>query len=296
MAMESQDLELQNYSIISQFNDFKNNLIKFCESEEPYSSYLLESNLNEAFHGLLYIQKYIQNKKLKILDVGAGSCFLALFLSSQGHNVSAVEPVSDGFPHFLNLINLSKKFASSNSLRFTHVNTIIENINENENYELIYSINAFEHIENWRKALLKCVNLIKLKGCFVLVCPNYSFIYEGHFEVPILFNKKITYISFRKRIEQAPFPDSIGLWKSLNWIKTKELITFSKSQKLIFTLKPSLTIVLERLIGDPIFRNRRGLYLGRLLSIIASFINKFYFINKLPIRYQPLIICIYTKL
>jgi len=293
--MENQDLELQNYLNISQFNDFKKNITLFFELEKFNSTNLIESNLNEAFYGLLHIQDYLNDKKLKILDVGAGSCFLALFLSSQGHNVSAVEPISNGFPHFINLLNLSKKFAILNNFNFRHINTPIENINNNEEFQLIYSINAFEHIENWRNALLKCINSINKDGFFILVCPNYGFIYEGHFEIPILLNKKITYAIFRKKIKNAPFPDSVGLWNSLNWIKTKELITFSNSKALIFKLKPSFPIVLERLIGDPIFRNRRGQYFGKLYSKFAGLINNIYLIKKFPIKYQPLIICIFTK-
>ena len=295
MAMENQDLESQNYLIISQFNNFKNELIKFCEFEKFESNNLLESNLNEAFYGLLYIKEYINNKKLKILDVGAGSCFLALFLSSQGHNVSAIEPINKGFPHFANLVNLSNKFAIFKNLTFTHINKPIENINSNEEFELIYTINTFEHIENWRYSMLKCVNSLKNNGFFVLVCPNYSFIYEGHFEIPILINKKITYKTFRKKIENSPFPDSNGLWKSLNWITTKELITFTRSKSFNITLKPSFNIVFERLIQDPLFKNRRGQYLGGFLSMIAGFINNFHLINKFPIKYHPLIICIYHK-
>ena len=67
-------------------------------------------------------------------------------------------------------------------------------------YDLIYCVNVFEHLNDWRKFLLVATEWLSKDGKIVILCPNYGFPYESHFRIPIFMNKAFTYKIFNSFI------------------------------------------------------------------------------------------------
>ena len=68
-------------------------------------------------------------------------------------------------------------------------------------YDVIYSVNVFEHLLNWKLYLDKTKEWLKPNGINIILCPNYSFP-RSHFKIPIILNKKITHI-FKNKIDSS---------------------------------------------------------------------------------------------
>ena len=68
-------------------------------------------------------------------------------------------------------------------------------------YDIIYSVNVFEHLSNWKLYLKKTNEWLNPEGLNIILCPNYSFPYESHFKIPIIINKKLTYSIFKKKLK-----------------------------------------------------------------------------------------------
>ena len=85
------------------------------------------------------INKYASNKK--IMELGAGTCVLALYISSLSNNkVDALDKDCD-------MISLSKKYFQS-KFENSNINYLcddIRNINVKEKYDVCYSIGILEH-------------------------------------------------------------------------------------------------------------------------------------------------------
>ena len=66
---------------------------------------------------------------------------------------------------------------------------------------------------------------LKENGKCVILCPNYSFPYESHFGVPVIFSKSLTFNIFQRYIKKFEQDNSSnGLWSSLNFVKLKQVI------------------------------------------------------------------------
>ena len=67
---------------------------------------------------------------------------------------------------------------------------------------------------------MKAEKLLTPSGKLIILCPNYGFPFESHFSIPIIFNKKLTALIFKKRIEIFEKINACeGLWDSLNFVK-----------------------------------------------------------------------------
>ena len=82
--------------------------------------------------------------------------------------------------------NLIPKSIGIRNLRF-------EDFKPRKKYDIIYSVNVFEHLLDWKLYIDKTKEWLKPQGVNIILCPNYSFPYESHFKIPILLNKEITY-------------------------------------------------------------------------------------------------------
>ena len=141
-------------------------------------------------------------------------------------------------------------------------------------YDLIYCVNTFEHVEDWRVFLDWVSKRLTDGGFFFVLCPNYSFPYESHFRVPILVNKKFTYWLFKKYIDK--FEESnecAGLWASLNFVKKRDIKKYIYNNKnLSLNFCDEIEIIddmVSRITKDTEFRKRQY-FIGR----IAFFMKK----------------------
>ena len=243
--------------------------------------------VNEALFGFFHIKEFC--KKLKkndnVLEIGCGSGILLNLLleNFKDINFEGIEPFGDGFSSLTILNSLSKK----NGVSIKNIG--YEELSYSRKYDLIFCVNVFEHLYDWRNFLDKMSVLLTQNGKIIVLCPNNGFPYESHFRVPILFNKKITYFIFQKYIRSYEKKNKcIGLWKSLNFVKKREVINHIKDSFHIKNLKiydnlSILDYLIERIMNDREFRKRqkipgaiaiflRGLGIFNIFKLFPNFI------------------------
>lgn len=217
--------------------------------------------LAEANFGLLNLRDYIKTLEVNsnILEVGCGSGILLSMLSEEfsQHKFIGIEPFGDGF---------SKLKSFKSRIRNNGINVKAkpyEKYNPKTKFNLIYSINVFEHLDDWRHFLYWAEKNLKKRGRCIILCPNYNFPYESHFGIPIIFNKQITYKIFKKYINKHEQKnDCHGLWKSLNFIKKTEIKNFFNQNRSnmkinLFDDLSIFDVMVERIFNDPEFKRRQ---------------------------------------
>ena len=224
--------------------------------------------VNEALFGFFHIKEFC--KKLKkndnVLEIGCGSGILLNLLleNFKDINFEGIEPFGDGFSSLTILNSLSKK----NGVSIKNIG--YEELSYSRKYDLIFCVNVFEHLYDWRNFLEKISFLLNENGKLIVLCPNYGFPYESHFRIPVIFNKKITYYIFKKLIRIFEKKnDCVGLWNSLNFVKKREIMNHLKDSKYSKNLQIIdhlliLDFMVNRIINDKEFRKRQ-----RLIGIIA---------------------------
>jgi SAM-dependent methyltransferase len=229
---------------------------------------------------------------MRCLEIGAGTGFFTHLLASAGAHVDALEPIGSGFSQFrgpLSLVALKHK----NSVRV--INSRIEDFVCNRCFDVAVSINAFEHVDDWRAAIRNTVAALRPSGRAIILCPNYDVPYEPHFKLPIIGTKNRTFRLFRSRISaQETRRGGEGLWNSLNFISGSELRTFCHREGIACSFdKNIIPRMFKRVSDDPIFRDRRGA-LAPILSI-ANRAGLPYLIERLPLRMQPYLRIVLTR-
>lgn len=230
------------------------------------------------------------NTNHRILEIGSGIGLLAIHLNSCGfQDITCIEPDSIGFGTMLEISNIIKKHPRYENNNIKWLNMGIEDYVSESNFDFVFSFNVMEHIADLVNVFDKLDGLLSSNGCYHFVCPNYAFPYEGHFNIPIILNKKITYFLFKKRIESYKTNDALGLWKSLNWISTNRIRKLNRNiYQLTFSGQAS-NLYFDRFNQDTKFKERKGL----IVKTLAVFSKPF--ISKLPFSLKPVIECTVTR-
>ena len=221
----------------------------------------------EAKFGFMHVSPYCSRlpADANILEVGSGSGILLAKLQKNFPDkfFQGLEPFADGFS---SLHELENNYNNSGSK--VH-QTSYENFKTTEKFDLIFCINVFEHLSDWRDFLSWSSRRLKKNGILLVLCPNYDFPYESHFHLPVVFNKFITGFLFKVKIEKFEKLHNVaGLWFSLNFVRKSEVKKFLSLNRLElkFKLNDKTEIfrqMIERLFDDEEFRNRHKI-MGKL--------------------------------
>ena len=144
-------------------------------------------------------------KDKKLLEIGAGvGTFLITARTKYGINAYGVEPSKDEFSPFN---QISKTLLEEYDLpKDIVVCGIAEDLPfENESFDLVYSTNVLEHVQDPIKVLSESLRVLKKDGYLQFVIPNYFSFWEGHYGVfwPCVTNKLLAKI-YAKLINQNP--------------------------------------------------------------------------------------------
>ena len=215
--------------------------------------------INEARFGYALIADRLTRADLKILEVGAGICALSLFLATLRHQVHAVEPTECGFAKMRPILDAVRRRAAAMP-GFVFHDTKIQDLEIDEKFDLIFSVNVFEHLDDVDSALAVLARVLAPAGSAMLALPNYHVPYEPHYALPVVINKAITYRLFHKRIERFDAANGThGLWDSLNLMTITGLRRKARSQNLRVDCRPDVTtFMFDRLRTDPEFRARHS--------------------------------------
>ena len=248
----------------------KNTIISQIRSYNILNSELWINEAEFGFSCLIEDCKKIR-KNGKVLEVGCGSGILLAMLSQKfdGLIFDGIEPFGSGFNSLQELKELNT-IVKDNNISIKNVS--YEKFNTRIKYDLIYCVNVFEHINDWRKFILLATEWLSKDGKVVILCPNYGFPYESHFHIPIIINKTLTFSIFKKSIIKQEKDMRIeGTWKSLNMVKKKEVLHFIKSNPSLELVDDIsiIDIIVKRFTKDKEFRKRQ-----MLMGIIALFIQR----------------------
>lgn len=232
----------------------------------------------------------------RVLEIGAGSFLLSCQLRREGFNVTALEPLGQGFSHFARLQQIVLEVAASELCCPTLLFCSAENFSVSQRFDYSFSINVMEHVMNVGDVLHCVMDSLYPNAKYHFTCPNYLFPYEPHFNIPTIFSKRLTEILFNSRIRSSSgFHDPLALWRSLNWINVLQLITIVKRMPgaSISFNRRFLVSTLARAVNDSRFSSRRSAWLRACLRAIVG-LRGHYLAGFIPAVMQPVIDCTVT--
>jgi len=218
------------------------------------------------------------------LEVGAGPGMLAAAMAGECASVTALEPVADGFSTTTRLLAFFEEQGPDN---LTILRERLEDHTERGGYDFIWSVNVFEHLEDWRTGLTAVSNLLSPGSEALILCPNYAVPYESHFNLPILINKQMTQRIFAKTIARFEREgDCAGLWESLNMITSGKVRKYARQSGIKMTFDRDMTTrILDRFATDPSLRDRHRWADGLIGFVHALGIHRLW--RHLPMMFHP---------
>ena len=225
-----------------------------------------------------------------VIEVGSGIGLLSLHLASLGFEVTAFEPQSSGF----NQMNAMRSLISENwKPSAPQVEFREASLNQTTQLEkladYIFAINVIEHVHNFEELITHAVKAKTPEATMRIVCPNYSIPYEPHFNIPIIFTKRITKFIFGHKIHNSKIPNSDEFWGDLSWPTQKKLkkILKSKGWNVEFS-RDATHEYLNRAFSDSDFIVRKGRIIGSLFKLISVLVK---IVRFVPLAYLPVIDC-----
>jgi hypothetical protein len=222
---------------------------------------------------------------------------LSCQLCREGYEVTAIEPIGEGFSGFRSLQDVVLNYAGLHGFapHIRHMN--VEAFHEPDCYMLAYSINVMEHVSSVEVALENVMAAMQLHGRYRFTCPNYLFPYEPHFNIPTLFSKQLTARIFgRSILNNVRMDDPAGVWHSLNWITVPQIRNVCHKRtdiKLVFRRR-LLADSLARIERDTEFARRRSPWLRKLAGgLVRTGLHRVFAL--IPAAMQPIIDCELTR-
>ena len=164
--------------------DFKSIASEFLAEDRAIEQIELFKSEVKKFSGIDFKDK-------KLLEIGAGvGTFVVTARKKYNINAYGIEPSKDEFSPFFEISTLLLK--EHNLPGDIVIQGNAENLPfENDSFDLIYSTNVLEHVQNPKKVLEESVRVLKKGGFLQFVIPNYFSFWEGHYGIlwPCLTNK-----------------------------------------------------------------------------------------------------------
>jgi 2-polyprenyl-6-hydroxyphenyl methylase/3-demethylubiquinone-9 3-methyltransferase len=101
--------------------------------------------------------KNLPLKNLKILDIGCGGGLISEPMYRLGANVTGIDASDKN-------IQVAKMHAKKNELKIKYLNSVPENLDEQNKFDIILNLEVIEHVENLDLYLSSCFKLLKKNG------------------------------------------------------------------------------------------------------------------------------------
>ncbi|MGN6087557.1 class I SAM-dependent methyltransferase [Trinickia sp.] len=228
-----------------------------------------------------------------ILEIGAGALMLSCMLAREGYDVTAVEPVGDGFSHLSKLQRVVLEYANEHGAQPKLIRAPGEDLSVKNQFDYAFSVNVMEHVGDVARVLENVYASLKPGGTYRFICPNYAFPYEPHFNLPTLFSRKLTErVMSRHIMASKKVVDPAGTWASLNWITVGKVrrVCRTRLQTAPQFDRRIVDIYLTRMLSGGRFSERRGPLFARMLSIL-TWLRVTALAGLIPVRWLPLMDC-----
>jgi SAM-dependent methyltransferase len=211
----------------------------------------------EAAFGFSEVSRLLTGRHgLACLEVGSGPALLLAKLKDafRDSTFEGIEPVGSGFAKTEAPLAKVRERA-----RLTIHRCGYEAFKTDRRFDLIFSINVFEHVSDWRHYLRWSYDLLAPGGVSLILCPNYAFPWEPHFRIPTVINKAITARLFAQTIAAHERDhDYAGLWSSLNYVTKRQVLAYARANGLtIDSDEKIMRRMFQRLFTDSEFATRQ---------------------------------------
>ena len=112
--------------------------------------------------------KELPLKNLKILDIGCGGGLISEPMSRLGAEVTGIDASDKN-------IQVAKLHAKKNNLKIEYLNTVPENLDHQNQFDIILNLEVVEHVENLDLYLSSCFKLLKKNGIMFTATINRTF-------------------------------------------------------------------------------------------------------------------------
>lgn len=235
----------------------------------------------------------IDLKGKKLLEIGAGvGTFLIAARTKYGIDAYGVEPSKDEFSPFN---QISKALLEEYNLQSNIITpSMAEELPfKNDTYDLIYSTNVLEHVQDPKKVLSESIRVLKPGGYLQFVVPNYFSFWEGHYGIfwPCITNKYLAKVYAKLTGQNPEYIDTLQLispWylgRVISGLKNIEILGWGKDifKKRLTTGNYSDWASLEKI--RPLVKFVQDM---KLSSIAADILNLFG-------MYTPIVLTIRKK-
>ncbi|MEO3416239.1 class I SAM-dependent methyltransferase [Roseovarius sp. CAU 1744] len=203
----------------------------------------------------------------RVLEIGCGAGLLLTMLRQTNPKIfmEGIEPLAGGFE------------ATADMLRyFQSLGTLIghqpyESFEPSERYDLVYLVNVMEHLPDWRHFLNTVPRFLKPDGRCLVLCPNYDFPFEPHFNRPVIGSKSTMARLFRRRIAWVEDTYGVhGLWDSLNFVRLSEIKRQLADTPLSLKVRHDVSDrMIARFDTDDVYRNHLA-FIGAFGKILKG--------------------------
>ena len=112
--------------------------------------------------------KKLPLKSLKILDIGCGGGLISEPMSRLGADVTGIDASHKN-------IQVATLHAKKNNLKIKYLNSLPENLNQKNEFDIILNLEVVEHVENLNLYLSSCLKLLKKDGIMLTATINRTF-------------------------------------------------------------------------------------------------------------------------
>jgi hypothetical protein len=231
-------------------------------------------------------------KGATVVEIGSGTGLLSMYIASLGFKVYSFEPQSSGFTDMLKMKEILNHCWESDFPVANFINDYYSDsyFKENEVIDYFLAVNVIEHIPNYGELIQDVKIKMNMNSVFRIICPNYLIPYEPHFDIPIIFNKKLTLILLRKKILSSDLSNSLAFWDDLSWptpSKVKRAVMDSRMS--IDFSRQTTKSYLERPVMDDSFKQRKNKLTFQVIKLISKVLIPV--LSFVPLTLMPLIDC-----
>jgi SAM-dependent methyltransferase len=206
--------------------------------------------LGEAEFTLRMLSPHL-DRRLRLLEVGAGLGITSAFLASRGFDITSIEPGGSGFE---DNERINPALRASLGIDHPHRHVAVETVTVSDlggRFDLIFSNNVLEHVDDVGAALDALDALLSRDGMMIHHCPNYTVPFEPHFGVPL--------VPGAPERTAALLPDRIsstGLWASLNFVTASDIRRIGRRHGATVVLQDGLLADSVQRLTEPEFGQR----------------------------------------
>jgi 2-polyprenyl-3-methyl-5-hydroxy-6-metoxy-1,4-benzoquinol methylase len=226
----------------------------------------IRTYLGEARAGLALVGDRIRTG-VRVLEVGAGLCFLSHFLRSQGADIVAIEPGLGGFGKFTQILETVRQWVPDSELDIWNIGADRLDPEQHGRFDLIFSSNVLEHIPDLPAAMAAMARVLKDEGEMIHTCPNYLVPYEPHYSVVLVPGSAALSMAInRRKIQTEP-----AVWQSLNFVTYFDIVRLAKKNGLQARFERGLLGHALSRLDDPVFRARHDGIAATLQPMLRRF-------------------------